>query len=374
MPSRLLYSGPPPEVLYREYAARGRVDRDAQLLSTASRIVGHPPERVWELLADPPGWPSWAATCASPRSTGLCPGARFRWRLNGVAIRSRLRRGPAGPRAHLDRRVPVVPGRGPARARAGRGSTPLGSRSRSRSPGRCSRCSTARPGCAPTTSAGSPTSPPPSTPGRYGGPGRPASEVLDPASPWARLFTPLIARRSTPAPAPIAAAVAPASTHRPVFDLDVTSTFSLSACGLANLPHSVGVSTRTVRHYHHLGLLPSPRRVNGYREYRLRDAVLLARIRRLAELGLSLDEIRDVLADDERRELRRGAAPARRRPRSAAGGDRGPAGPARRAAARGGARPGRPDIAGRRRVLRHLPAEGSRLAAVDRGLLTCSTP
>ncbi|WP_308290560.1 MerR family transcriptional regulator [Streptomyces marispadix] len=67
----------------------------------------------------------------------------------------------------------------------------------------------------------------------------------------------------------------------------------------------VGVSTRTVRHYHRLGLLPEPVRLsNGYRDYRLRDAVVLARVRRLAELGLSLDEIRDVLADDRDRELR----------------------------------------------------------------------
>ncbi|WP_067466626.1 MerR family transcriptional regulator [Actinomadura macra] len=67
----------------------------------------------------------------------------------------------------------------------------------------------------------------------------------------------------------------------------------------------VGVSTRTVRHYHHLGLLPEPARLaNGYREYRVRDAVLLARVRRLVELGLSLDEVRDVLADDRGRELR----------------------------------------------------------------------
>ncbi|MEU9703740.1 MerR family transcriptional regulator [Streptomyces sp. NPDC047981] len=66
----------------------------------------------------------------------------------------------------------------------------------------------------------------------------------------------------------------------------------------------VGITPRAVRHYHHLGLLPEPvRRANGYREYGIRDAVLLARIRRLAELGLGLDEVRDVLADDEGREL-----------------------------------------------------------------------
>ncbi|WP_411078781.1 MerR family transcriptional regulator [Streptomyces sp. cmx-18-6] len=66
----------------------------------------------------------------------------------------------------------------------------------------------------------------------------------------------------------------------------------------------VGVTSRAVRHYHHVGLLPEPaRRANGYRAYTVRDAVLLARIRRLTELGLSLDEVRDVLADDAGREL-----------------------------------------------------------------------
>jgi DNA-binding transcriptional MerR regulator len=74
---------------------------------------------------------------------------------------------------------------------------------------------------------------------------------------------------------------------------------------IGELAALVGVSTRTVRHYHHLGLLPEPERLaNGYREYRLRDAVALARVRRLAELGLTLDEIRDALADDQGRELR----------------------------------------------------------------------
>ncbi|MGS2589976.1 MerR family transcriptional regulator [Streptomyces hebeiensis] len=66
----------------------------------------------------------------------------------------------------------------------------------------------------------------------------------------------------------------------------------------------VGVTSRAVRHYHHIGLLPEPlRRANGYRVYGIRDAVVLARIRRLTELGLALDEVRDVLADDSGREL-----------------------------------------------------------------------
>ncbi|MEO3858779.1 MerR family transcriptional regulator [Acrocarpospora sp. B8E8] len=74
---------------------------------------------------------------------------------------------------------------------------------------------------------------------------------------------------------------------------------------IGELAALVGISTRAVRHYHHLGLLPEPVRLaNGYRDYGLRDAVTLARIRRLAELGLSLDEIHDVLADDQGKELR----------------------------------------------------------------------
>ncbi|MBV9379359.1 MAG: MerR family transcriptional regulator, partial [Streptosporangiaceae bacterium] len=45
------------------------------------------------------------------------------------------------------------------------------------------------------------------------------------------------------------------------------------------------------------------RTANGYREYSLRDAVELARVRRLAELGLSLAEVADALAGDAGRDL-----------------------------------------------------------------------
>ncbi|MFE0047242.1 MerR family transcriptional regulator [Streptomyces albireticuli] len=74
---------------------------------------------------------------------------------------------------------------------------------------------------------------------------------------------------------------------------------------IGELAELAGVSTRTVRHYHHLGLLPEPRRLaNGYRVYGLRDAVTLVRVRRLTELGLGLDEVRDALADGSGSELR----------------------------------------------------------------------
>jgi DNA-binding transcriptional MerR regulator len=73
---------------------------------------------------------------------------------------------------------------------------------------------------------------------------------------------------------------------------------------IGEIAELAGVSTRAVRHYHHRGLLPEPeRRPNGYREYGLRDAIVLTRIRRLTELGLSLDEVQDVLTEDRGRDL-----------------------------------------------------------------------
>ncbi|MCO1574662.1 MerR family transcriptional regulator [Crossiella sp. SN42] len=73
---------------------------------------------------------------------------------------------------------------------------------------------------------------------------------------------------------------------------------------IGELAEVVGVSTKTIRHYHKVGLLPEPARLaNRYRRYTVRDAVRLARIRRLTELGLSLAETQAALAADEGRGL-----------------------------------------------------------------------
>lgn len=57
-----------------------------------------------------------------------------------------------------------------------------------------------------------------------------------------------------------------------------------------------GVSTRTVRHYHDIKVLPEPeRRLNGYREYSILDAVRLLRIRHLVAIGLPLEKVSDLL-------------------------------------------------------------------------------
>ena len=64
---------------------------------------------------------------------------------------------------------------------------------------------------------------------------------------------------------------------------------------IGELSERAGVSTRTLRHYEDLGLLPARRRANGYREYDEVDLRLLAEIRELVERGFALEETRPFL-------------------------------------------------------------------------------
>jgi DNA-binding transcriptional MerR regulator len=63
-----------------------------------------------------------------------------------------------------------------------------------------------------------------------------------------------------------------------------------------------GVTIKTVRHYHRLGLVDEPRRdTSGYRRYTSTDLLQLVQVRALAEAGVPLAEIGDLLdADPER--------------------------------------------------------------------------
>lgn len=59
---------------------------------------------------------------------------------------------------------------------------------------------------------------------------------------------------------------------------------------------TAGVTVRTLRHYHQLGLLPEPpRAANGYREYTAADLARVLRIKRLASLGFPLARIGGIL-------------------------------------------------------------------------------
>jgi DNA-binding transcriptional MerR regulator len=60
-----------------------------------------------------------------------------------------------------------------------------------------------------------------------------------------------------------------------------------------------GVTVRAVRHYHHIGLLPEPERdASGYRTYDAAAVVRLIRIRTLAEAGVPLSRVRELLDAD----------------------------------------------------------------------------
>jgi DNA-binding transcriptional MerR regulator len=66
---------------------------------------------------------------------------------------------------------------------------------------------------------------------------------------------------------------------------------------ISQLAGYVGVSVRTVRHYHQLGLLAEPPRdPSGYRRYGADDVITLKRISTLARAGVPLARIPDLLA------------------------------------------------------------------------------
>jgi DNA-binding transcriptional MerR regulator len=64
----------------------------------------------------------------------------------------------------------------------------------------------------------------------------------------------------------------------------------------------VGVTIKTIRHYHRLGLVDEPRRdPSGYRRYGSSDLLRLVQVRTLAESGVPLSEIGALLGADPQR-------------------------------------------------------------------------
>jgi DNA-binding transcriptional MerR regulator len=69
---------------------------------------------------------------------------------------------------------------------------------------------------------------------------------------------------------------------------------------IGQLAAHAGVTVRAVRHYHAKGLLPEPERdASGYRRYDAKAVVELIRIRTLAEAGVPLTRVKQLLAADE---------------------------------------------------------------------------
>ena len=69
---------------------------------------------------------------------------------------------------------------------------------------------------------------------------------------------------------------------------------------ISQLASYAGVTVRAVRHYHHVGLLPEPERdASGYRSYTAADVVRLIKVRTLAEAGVPLARVAELLEADE---------------------------------------------------------------------------
>jgi len=65
---------------------------------------------------------------------------------------------------------------------------------------------------------------------------------------------------------------------------------------IGQLAAYAGVTVRAVRHYHQIGLLPEPERdASGYRRYGATTVVSLIKIRTLANAGVPLSQIRQML-------------------------------------------------------------------------------
>lgn len=68
---------------------------------------------------------------------------------------------------------------------------------------------------------------------------------------------------------------------------------------ISQLATYAGVTVRAVRHYHQIGLLPEPGRDHsGYRTYDAAAVVTLIRIRTLAEAGVPLARVQELLEAD----------------------------------------------------------------------------
>jgi DNA-binding transcriptional MerR regulator len=77
------------------------------------------------------------------------------------------------------------------------------------------------------------------------------------------------------------------------------------------LAAAAGTTARAVRHYEELGLLSAARSHGGHREYTEADLARLRELLRLKSLlGLSLEELREVMAGEDARAQRREAWPS----------------------------------------------------------------
>ena len=76
---------------------------------------------------------------------------------------------------------------------------------------------------------------------------------------------------------------------------------------IQELARASGLAAKTIRYYESIGVLPPPRRApNGYRDYSEHDVARVRLVAGIRALDLSLDEVEEILAMQDR-----GEAPCR---------------------------------------------------------------
>jgi DNA-binding transcriptional MerR regulator len=79
------------------------------------------------------------------------------------------------------------------------------------------------------------------------------------------------------------------------FDEDYGRRVMRESLTVGEVSRRAGVTAKTVRYYESIGLLPEvPRAANGYRRFRIEDVNRLKFIQRAKNLGLTLEEIRNL--------------------------------------------------------------------------------
>ncbi|QNV05033.1 MerR family transcriptional regulator [Shewanella algae] len=64
---------------------------------------------------------------------------------------------------------------------------------------------------------------------------------------------------------------------------------------IGEVAKATGLSIKSIRYYHDIGLVEAHRSDNGYREYRAAEIEALKFLQHCRELGFTLDECRDLL-------------------------------------------------------------------------------
>ena len=68
------------------------IDHSAPAVAEGEIAIAAPPETVWAVMSDLPGWPTWNRDVTSMSFDGpLEPGSSFRWKAGRSSLRSTLR-------------------------------------------------------------------------------------------------------------------------------------------------------------------------------------------------------------------------------------------------------------------------------------------